>query len=142
MEIIKYEVSNDLINVLVEKFFISEEINQKRKIKNVENYFNYLERKDVFLKPELKDLTIKINYNFQLPIELVNTIKFDSNNLDYISLISNNCLNELQLYIVSIKFSDLNYDNIYNYVDINLEDDLIIKTKWYQIIDNKYSFIN
>lgn len=131
----EYRITDAQMDALVNYFFIKEEINNKRRIENIERQFKYpYHSPDSLPIPELE-----IKFKLELPIEFETvSIAYQNDIYPYISLISDNSKNDLQVYINSIQ-SDEN-SSVIEITDQNL------KTYTYIYIghesDKKYIFYN
>lgn len=126
----RIKITEELMSALVLCFFDSIRINNERMKKNMQ-----IDMISAHNTREIPPFTCQVNAKFDINKEEI--IKYfdlwnkPMNIGPYVSLISNNSINDLQVYITG-------YD-VEQGCTVN---DLHLKTKWYEVIDGKYSFTN
>jgi len=137
MEISQIKVPPDVIDILVSKFFTEPIINKERFALRVENSI----KNNPWDSRLLPDIEIDVS-NIEIPIDetvfqsyfnqLLESENYINNSYPYISLISDNCENELKVYITETNGEGKVYG-----------DQLRSKSHFYSYDDNtkKYTFL-
>lgn len=132
-ELTKINISDELMSALVQKLFDVPVINMQR---NTQRILNSIDPKNIYTMPKNwpPDLSMTLNNKLVLDEKFRNLLWIsDYDQIQYyVSLTSDNCINELQCFITEFDNSDGTFEL----------DSLVNKTGYYEMIENKIFFYN